>query len=184
VNGFPLAVALVHHPVVDKRGDQVVAAVTTLDLHDIARIAKTFGVRRFYVVTPADEQRILVERILQHWLKGHGAGYNPHRGEALALIETATTLDAAVDAWSREVGVKPLPVLTGAKRSEGISFEQCRELRQHHPLMLVFGTGWGLAPELFSRGWAVLESIRGAGEYNHLPVRAAAAIILDRLHAS
>jgi hypothetical protein len=76
-----------------------------------------------------------------------------------------------------------MPVLTGASRSDGVSFEQCRQLRQHHPLMLVFGTGWGLAPEMFTRGWTVLESIRGAGDYNHLPVRSAAAIILDRLHA-
>ncbi len=179
----PLAVALVHYPIVDKRGDQVVTAVTNLDLHDIARTARTYGVQRFYVVTPAVEQLALVDRILLHWRKGHGASYNPHRGEALALIETATTLEAAIEAWSREVGETAIPVLTGASRSDGVSFSQCRQLRQQHPLMLVFGTGWGLAPEMFSRGWAVLEPIRGAGDYNHLPVRAAAAIILDRLHA-
>ena len=46
---------------------------------------------------------------------------------------------------------------------------------------LMLGTGWGLAPELFDRGWPVLTCIQGAEEYNHLPVRAAAAIIFDRL---
>jgi hypothetical protein len=183
MNGSPLAVALVHHPIVDKRGDQVVTAVTNLDLHDIARTARTYGVQRFYVVTPATEQLTLVDRILQHWRDGHGASYNPHRREALALIETATSVDAALDAWSREVGTTAMPVLTGASRSDGVSFAQCRQLRQHHPLMLVFGTGWGLAPEMFTRGWTVLEPICGAGDYNHLPVRSAAAIILDRLHA-
>ncbi|WP_432822760.1 RNA methyltransferase [Trichloromonas sp.] len=183
MSGSALAVALVHHPIVDKRGDQVVTAVTNLDLHDIARTARTYGVRRFYVITPAVEQLLLVERILQHWREGHGASYNPHRGEALALIETATTLEAAIAAWSRETGAEAMPILTGAKRSDGVSFEQCRQLRQQHPLLLVFGTGWGLAPEIFTRGWTVLEPIRGAGDYNHLPVRSAAAIILDRLHA-
>ena len=183
MNGYSLAVALVHYPIVDKRGDQVVTAVTNLDLHDIARTARTYGVRRFYVVTPAAEQLALVDRILQHWREGHGASSNPHRSEALALIETSATLEEAVEAWSREVGMQPMPVLTGANRSDGVSYEQCRQLRQHHPLMPVFGTGWGLAPEMFTRGWTVLESIRGAGDYNHLPVRSAAAIILDRLHA-
>ena len=47
----PLALALVHHPVVDRRGDEVTTAVTNLDLHDIARTAATFGVDRFYAVT-------------------------------------------------------------------------------------------------------------------------------------
>lgn len=182
MTAYPLAVALVHHPIVDKRGDLVVTSVTNLDLHDIARTARTYGVQRFYVVTPAGEQRTLVKRILQHWREGHGASYNPHRGEALALIETTATLEDAVEAWSRESGGQALPVLTGAKRADGLSFAQCRTLRQQHPLLLVFGTGWGLAPELFTRGWTVLESISGSGSYNHLPVRAAAAIILDRLH--
>jgi len=182
MNGHPLAVALVHSPVVDKRGDRVVSAVTNLDLHDIARTARTYGVDRFYVVTPVAEQQVLINRILRHWRAGHGAGYNPHRGEALSLIEIVPSLEEAVSGWSREIGEKALPVLTGARRSDGVSFDQCRQLRQDHPLMLVFGTGWGLAPELFDQGWPVLEPIRGVGDYNHLPVRAATAIILDRLH--
>lgn len=178
---FPLAVALVHHPVLDKRGDQVVTAVTNLDLHDIARTARTYGISRFYVVTPAAEQLHLVERILHHWRQGHGAGYNPHRGEALQLIETVDSLERAIQAWGRESGKEPLPILTSAARSDGISFADCRRLKTQRPLLLVFGTGWGLAPQLFDCGWPVLEPIRGSGAYNHLPVRAAAAIILDRL---
>ena len=47
-----IAVVLVHHPVVDKNGDTIAAAVTALDLHDIARVAKTYGLAAFYVVTP------------------------------------------------------------------------------------------------------------------------------------
>lgn len=180
----PLAVALVHHPVVDRRGDRVASAVTNLDLHDIARTARTYGVDRFYVVTPVAEQLALVRRILEHWRQGHGASYNPHRGEAFSLIETAPSIEEALSSWSRDMGTKGVPILTGARRSDGISFDRCRQLRQEHPLMLVLGTGWGLAPELFDRGWAVLQPIHGVGEYNHLPVRAAAAIILDRLHGA
>lgn len=177
----PLAVALVHHPVVDRRGDPVTTAVTNLDLHDIARTARTYGVSRYYVVTPVEEQRTLVGRILSHWRDGFGADYNPHRGEALSLVETVGSIEEAMARWELAAGATPLPVLTGAARTDGISFSGCRALAERHPLLLVFGTGWGLAPELFDRDWPVLTPVRGGADYNHLPVRAATAIILDRL---
>lgn len=178
-----MAVALVHHPIRDRRGDTVTSAVTNLDLHDIARTARTYGVDRFFVVTPVVEQRKLLERILDHWLTGHGASYNPHRGEALSLIEPVSTIDEAIDAWRKRIGEEPIPVLTGAGRTDGIAFDRCRSMSRKHPILLVLGTGWGLADEVFDRGWTVLEPISGTGEYNHLPVRAATAIILDRLTA-
>lgn len=177
----PLALALVHHPVIDRRGDRVTTAVTNLDLHDIARTARTYGVSRYYVVTPVAEQKLLVARILAHWREGFGAGYNPDRGEALSLVATVPTLEDALADWRTLAGAAALPVLTGASREGGISFAACRALALERPLLLVFGTGWGLAPELFERGWPVLAPVRGGGDYNHLPVRAAAAIILDRL---
>lgn len=176
-----VALALVHHPVVDRRGDLVTTAVTNLDIHDIARTARTYGVRRFYLVTPLEEQRTLVERILHHWCQGHGASYNPHRAEALDLVRTVASVEEALEDWRLVSGLSPQPILTAAGRGDGISFERCAALLEKKALLLVFGTGWGLAPELFERGWTVLEPVQGAGDYNHLPVRAAAAIILDRL---
>jgi len=176
-----VAVALVHAPVLDRRGDLVTTAVTNLDIHDIARTARTYGVGRFYVVTPVPEQRLLVDRILAHWRKGAGSDYNPHRGDALSLVETVDTLEDAVQAWTSLSRAPVLPVLTGASRSDGIPFGECARRMKDHSLLLVFGTGWGLAPEHFERGWTVLDPIRGGGDYNHLPVRAAVAIILDRL---
>ena len=176
-----LALALVHQPVLDRNGAVVSAAVTNLDLHDIARAARTYGAGRFYVVTDAPGQQELVRRILGHWQEGFGAGYNPDRREALSLVETVPDLAAALAAWSARCGAPALPLLTGARRSDGISFAAARERLARQPLLLVMGTGWGLAPELFGHGWPVLEPISGGTDYNHLPVRAAAAIILDRL---
>jgi hypothetical protein len=60
------AVALVHHPVLDRRGDLVTTAVTNLDIHDIARAAKTYGAGCYYLVTPLVEQQRLVDRLLEH----------------------------------------------------------------------------------------------------------------------
>lgn len=182
MSGQPLAVALVHAPVLDRRGDRVVSAVTNLDLHDIARSARTYGAQRFYVVTPAQEQVALVARIVRHWCQGHGAAYHADRAEALRLIETAPSLEVAVTAWEEELDRSVRPILTSAARHDGISFAACRQLRAEHPLLLVLGTGWGLAPEIFDQGWTVLEPVCADADYNHLSVRAAAAIILDRLH--
>ena len=177
----PLAAALVHAPVVDRRGDRVTTAVTNLDLHDIARSARTYGLQRFYVITPVAEQQRLIGKLTGHWTEGSGAEYNPKRQQALDLIRVVSTIEEALEDWRQVSGGDSLPILTGASRDDGVSFDTCRRKLQEKPGMLIFGTGWGLAPEFFDKGWTVLEPIRGTGSYNHLSVRAAAAIILDRL---
>lgn len=175
------ALALVHYPVIDRRREIVTTSVTNLDLHDLARTACTYHVDRVYVVTPVIEQQRLAERIMGHWREGFGADYNPSRGRALQCLEVASSLDEALDRRRHAVAATVRPVLTAAGCRSGLSFDQARRMMQEESLFLVFGTGWGLAPELFDRGWPVLEAVRGPGETNHLPVRAAAAIILDRL---
>jgi hypothetical protein len=45
----------------------------------------------------------------------------------------------------------------------------------------LLGTGWGLTEAVLSQSDYVLEAVEGQGDYNHLSVRSAAAIILDRL---
>lgn len=180
----PLAVALVHHPVRDRNGALITAAVTNLDLHDLARSAKTFGVERFYVVTPVEEQQRLVTRLLDHWTVGHGASYNPDRAAALELVAVVDSLELALKDWRRRSSDEAVPLLTGAQRRDGISFPTCRQLLKQKPILLTLGTGSGLAEELFGNGWPVLEPITGVAGYNHLPVRAAAAIMFDRIKCS
>ena len=110
-----LSIALIHHPVYDKNRQVVATAVTNLDLHDIARAARTYGLFRYYVVTPVVEQQALVNRIVGHWQEGWGAGYNPKRKEALSLVRVTATLDEAVADLARETGADPLLVATGAR---------------------------------------------------------------------
>ena len=182
--GDNVSIALVHHPVYNRNRQIVTSAVTNLDLHDIARAAKTFGLSRYYVVTPSTEQQTLATRFGSHWREGWGAGYNPKRKAALDLMTVVATLDEACEDLTLLHGTRPLTVVTGAaERDNGIT---CRDLRERisageQNWLLVFGTGWGLAEEQFSRADLVLEPIRGAGTYNHLSVRSAAAIIMDRL---
>ena len=175
------AIALLHHPVLNRRGEEVTTAVTNLDIHDLARIARTYGAARVYLVTPLVEQQRLVGRLLDHWRKGFGATHNPDRRKALELVEVVDDLPAALADFSGIAGSEPLILLTGAGRRDGIPVREGRRLGATRPLLLTFGTGSGLAPRLFENGWPVLEAIRGGSDYNHLPVRAAVAIICDRL---
>jgi hypothetical protein len=93
-----LYVALIHYPVVDKNGDIIASAVTNLDLHDISRAAKTYGLKSFYVVTPLEDQKELVERIISHWTDGLGATYNPKRRSALELIRVKDSFSEVLEA--------------------------------------------------------------------------------------
>jgi len=178
-----LYVALTHYPVVNKRGDTIASAVTNLDLHDLSRAAKTYGAQRFYVVTPLADQQSLIEKIIAHWTHGYGAAYNPARRSALDLIRIKDSIaDAAAEIEGIE-NVYPKTVVTCARRHESsISYKEFRDILQlGQPHLLVFGTAWGLAEPFISEADYILEPILGGTDYNHLSVRSAAGIILDRL---
>jgi hypothetical protein len=179
-------VALVHHPVYDKQQQVVSTAVTNLDIHDIARSCCTYGLAGYYVVHPVAAQRQLVERILGYWDEGPGQNQNDFRREALSHVRVVAAMDEAVDAIHKEHGMRPLVVGTTARPSvSAVAAPQLRaELEQSaRPLLLVMGTGWGLTNEFMSQVDRVLEPIQGRAPYNHLSVRSATAIMLDRLFA-
>jgi len=179
-----LYLALVHYPVCNKNGEVVATSITNLDIHDLARSAKTFGARGLFFVTPVPSQQWFARRIIVHWSKGVGAVYNPTRKEALELVRLVDTVEAVVQAIRTETGREPRLVATTAKqRPDAIRFTDLRrQIRSSDdPYCLMFGTGWGLHPDVFKKVDFVLEPIRGPSDYNHLSVRAAVAIILDRL---
>ncbi|HWP23268.1 MAG TPA: tRNA (guanosine(37)-N1)-methyltransferase TrmD [Candidatus Binatia bacterium] len=180
----PVYLALLHHPVYDKNGQVVTTAVTNMDIHDIARSGRTYGVRGFYVVTPVKALQKLSRKIIEHWETGYGSEYNATRKEALALARILDTLDDAIIAVERECGVKPVLVATSARPTgKRTSFEAMRDMlkRDTRPVLILFGTGWGLTEAVLLQSDFVLEAIAGRGDYNHLSVRSAAAIVLDRL---
>jgi hypothetical protein len=177
-----LYVALLHYPVLNKRGEIIVSAITNLDLHDIARAARTYGAGRFYVVTPLDDQARLARRIINYWTEGQGAAYNPRRAEALGLATVKTDLDEVRNDIRLATGDVPLVVATSARtRDQAVGFPFLRELLRERNVLLVFGTAWGMDETVLTGADYVLEPIRGRSDYNHLPVRSAVSIILDRL---
>ncbi len=182
---FKLYIALIHYPVYNNRFKIITTAFTNLDVHDIARAAVTYGVKSFYLVQPNLEQQKLVNRVLKHWTEGEGASFNKSRSEALNLVALRNTLeDVALEIEEIE-GEKPVTIVTDARSADNmIGFEGLRELifsEEQKPYLLLLGTGWGLAQEIMERADYRLKPVSGYTNYNHLSVRSAAAIILDRL---
>ena len=184
MTGPIFSVALVHYPVYNKHRDVVTTAVTNLDIHDIARASRTFGADRYYIVTPVEEQQKLVQKITLHWQSGWGASYNPKRKAALDIVSIVASVDSALEDMEARVGSKPKIVVTGAaNQSNSISSAELAEMMTagEQSFLLLFGTGWGMTEELFDSADYVLEPINGPGEYNHLSVRSAVSIYMDRL---
>jgi hypothetical protein len=176
-------IGLVHHPIYDKRKEVVATAITNFDIHDIARCAKTFGVGGFFIITPLESQVQLADRIIRHWREGIGSVYNPTRKESFSLVRVSRTIDEAdreiFNLWQTKVK----RVATGASpHPKNIDFGFLRNLLKDEktPFFLLFGTGWGLTQEVKDSSDYILAPIVGKG-YNHLSVRSAVAIILDRL---
>ena len=182
-----LSIALVHHPVKDARGETVTSTLTTMDVHDCARSARTFGCEAFYIVHPIPAQQALAHRIVEHWTHGSSAKRIPDRKDALATVRVVASIAEAHAAVGRESEIwvtaarslpHPRSLGWGAARAalRGGSGDG-------PPVLLLFGTSWGLADDVVESATALLEPIRGPGEWNHLSVRAACAIALDRLVA-
>jgi hypothetical protein len=178
-----LYVALMHYPVVNKNGETIASALTNLDLHDISRAAKTYGLKAFFVVTPLEDQKDLVKKIISHWTTGIGGEYNPKRRSALELIRVYDSFPEALDRIAATEGSDPITIATCARKyPANISHKKLRTMFNNgKPYLLVLGTAWGLTEEFISRADYVLEPIVGKTDYNHLSVRSAAAIIFDRL---
>lgn len=181
-----LYLGLVHHPIRNKMGEKVTTSVTNLDIHDIARSSRTFGVKKYFIVTPLKAQHDLVNKILGHWEEDKAAAYNPDRQDALAIAKVIDSVEDAMAEIEKIEGKKPLLAVTGANFQEfsGTSADLREKMKiDNTPCFLVFGTGWGLHAQVLEKADFFLDPIFGIAEdgYNHLSVRSAVAIYLDRL---
>jgi tRNA (guanine37-N1)-methyltransferase len=178
-----LYVALIHFPVINKKDQSIGSALTTIDLHDIARASITFGIKGFYVITPYEDQAELATQVIEHWTKGVGGKLNPDRKKALELIRVADTFEDAVKAIEQEREQEVISIATSAKETPnsittGVLRQKLDNKASH---VLVFGTAWGLADELIDTCDFILDPIYGNTDYNHLSVRSAVSIYLDRI---
>lgn len=189
--GRNLSIALLHHPVLlekigndatdRKKGKSGTSSLTNLDVHDIARCSRSYGLAGCYLVTPLDDQRRLLDSLLTHWTTGAGGRANPDRADALRLAQGARDLAEVIDTVAGRTGQRPL-VVGASARPEGDLAPACvRDALRQRPVLLVLGTAHGLAEEAVRQCDAMLRPVRWLDAYNHLPVRGAAAVIMDRI---
>lgn len=183
--GRNLYCALVHYPVLDREKNSVTVSLTNLDIHDIARSSCTYGLGGYYVLTPLEDQRELLQSIIAHWREGPGKRGNPDRDAALSLVCGGSAISDAMADIRQKTGQEPLVIATSARPEIGgpplMGFGAVAQALHAGPVLLLFGTGHGLSPEVHAVCHAYAPSLRGYGAYNHLSVRSAAAIILDRI---
>lgn len=178
--------ALVHHPCVDRTGAVVATSLTNFDIHDLARSTMTFGLAAFHIVTPIGAHREKAEHIAQLWM-GDG-DHGEHRARALRLVRTADSIETVTSALESEYGRAPVVVASSAKPT---SFPDAGRRTPAQlvaefaadpaPMLILLGTGWGLADALIPSVSRILTPIDGYTDWNHLSVRSAGAILLDRL---
>jgi len=178
-------VALVHFPIIDKHGQAVCTSVTNLDIHDISRAGTTYAADGVWLVHPYEAQQRFIRRVLRHWKEGWGSQYNPSRRESLAATELVDDLGEVSRRIEAAEGRPPIFVGThAAPLANSVSYRSLRariDAEPEVPFCIVFGTGWGLHPEAMEEMDLMLDPIYGPCPWNHLSVRAAIGIILDRL---
>jgi hypothetical protein len=178
-----LSVALVHGPVLDRHGGIQTTALTNLDVHDLARSARTYDCRACYIVTPVTAQQEQARAIVGFWEGDTGQRRNKDRTEAMSRVVVVKDVAEAVDVEGGALGRRPLVVATSAKPQGAVPYAVMRaRIEAGEDVLVLFGTGSGLAQSVLDGCDAVLAPVYGPAEdWNHLSVRSAAAIILDRL---
>ena len=176
-----LYLALVHSPVMNKIGKEGVTSLTNLDIHDIARVSATFGLGGYYICTPLKDQQKLAGRLISHWTAGPGGKGNPYRATALTGISICQSLEEAICQIADQTGSRPRVIATSAKGSGSITMSRVKNFLEQGPVLIVLGTGSGLSPGIISMADAVLRPLRYLSPFNHLSVRSAASILVDRI---
>lgn len=179
-----LYVGLIHYPIYNKNMDVIATAVTNFDIHDIARTSRTYDVKKYFLIHPLEEQKKIIDKIIDYWRNGFGKTYNPDRNDALSIVDYAVSIEAAIAEVEQLNGKKPITITTDARKYPNtVTYPWTRELLQEgeRPILLFFGTGFGIEKNTMQTFDYILEPIEGDSDYNHLCVRSAVAIIIDRI---
>ena len=159
--------------------------LTTINLHDLARLATTYGVTGCYVVTPFERQRRLADRMVSSLDRGATGLPIIRRGrEALQNLCVVGSL-AECRCRTRSKPLRPRAPAPSPRTRGGCRGARhtvtCAHIiwRRSEAFLLLLGTGWGLAADLMDGCDYMLAPIAVGERYNHLPVRVAAGIMLD-----
>ncbi len=177
-------VAVMHTQVIIKGGTVGQTSIPSIDIHDIARACASYGIKNFFIVSPLLDQQKIVATFMDFWLSPDGAKYNENRHEALSKTKPVLSYDEMITAIAQQEGQEPVVICTSARNVEHKQqidyFSQKTVWSEQKPVLFLFGTGQGLSDELVQKSDYVLTPVEGLTDYNHLSVRSAVSIILDR----
>lgn len=174
-------IALVHYPVL-RDGSVITSSITNLDIHDISRITVTYGLGGYFITHPNEKMRHLASQLADHWVSGSGKKSNPDRSEALSRTRIVTSIDDAAATIEKECGTKPLIIGTTARKTDkNISIKEVKN-KKNTPVLILFGTAGGMEDNVLNSLDYILEPIKTGSGYNHLSVRSAVSIFIDRLY--
>jgi len=175
VRAARIDVALVHCPVLNRKGETSTTAITPMDVHDFSRTAAFYDVEHVYLIHPAKGMQSMVADLTGYWKHGEGGERNQGRREVLQLVQVVDSLEDAQLKYDYQLW------FTSAQSMDGMTVlpvDLPKMLGNH---LIVFGTGWGLDVENLPKANGWLSPIVGIGKVRHLSVRSALAIYLDRL---
>lgn len=177
-------VALMHTQINVKEGRVGETSLASIDIHDLARSSSTYGIKKGFIVSALQDQHIILDTFLDFWRSGRGKKYNDTRHKAMSIIDPAYCLDEVVEKIEKIEGKKPLLIATSAKNQNNAQhidyYSQGLVWQSNRPVLLLFGTGQGLSDAVLDQCDYLLLPIYGLTDYNHLSVRSAIAVILDR----
>ena len=178
-------IALLHYPVYNKNNEIVNTAIKNLDIHDIARVCTSYDINRYFIVNPLEKMQAVANRIIDFWEDGIGSLYNENRKESISKIALVNSLDDVINEIKLHSDKEVKTIFTTAKEIENnVTYSSLKKEIQKNEsnFLILFGTGWGIVDELLENADFVLKPLQ-TGRYNHLSVRSAASIIIDRLMA-
>ena len=179
-----LYLALVHHPINNINGEVIKTSLTNLDIQDIARSCKTYGIQKYFITHPVKEQRALAESVLNYWDNNQNKRNKNSKHNAMELIEIKKNINEAIRSIKLTHKKRPKIVATDARIMHNmVNYSQLRDVikADSGPFLFLFGTGWGLTKEVLDSADYIVKPVGSYHQYNHLSVRSAVAIVLDRL---
>jgi len=176
-------IGLVHHPVYNKNKEIVTTSLTNLDIHDIARTSKTFALKKYFIINPQPSQKEIFMRIKKFWQTDIAQEYNIARFNAFDIIEYVNSITEAKEIIKEKSTAEPKTFATSARNFPNCTgYDRTKKIiAASNSCLILFGTAHGLTEEVMKNCDYIIEKIKGRQDYNHLSVRSAIAITLDRI---
>lgn len=178
--GRNISFCLMHHPVLVDGQENGITSLTNLDIHDIARISRSYGMGPFYIYTPLADQLEVLRQITLHWAR-QGV-YKEDRKKALGLVRPVASIQELEEECQTFYGREPVFLVASAKWSDAdcMTIGEVKSLARETPIIICLGTGRGLDLRKLPFKFRLVRPLRFLDE-NHLSVRSAAAILADRI---